>query len=368
MFQWHKEIDRLDIPAAKVFHLERSLSSVQVALPGLPSQEATAYLCVFSPGKGLRVALVLHLLTSRRLAFYLHDEEAVPQQEAPRLIEAGIDFAESLGFMLSDVDYRKLGTQQRAALWSSLPLKNGIEMPAPIPAVTTATREEGVIALPEESGDGRALAPLPVQFAVSADEEMAEILEEPELPEELELPLEFEESDRSDDPERPAEADEPEIPEDLDLPVEFEEPAVVEAAEQLLELEETAVPDESDLTVEIQTPAAPAVHVTVQPVAEKGVDPDGQPRSLRPPSASEFACAPAEDACDIQPQADKQPAAAVASESEAPMDSGLMQRPVVFQEVPAVRLPTSKKSPSAEDAMACRRKLLESLGRFLSSM
>ena len=72
MFCWHKEIKCLDIPASQVFHLERSLSAVQVALPGLPSQEATAYLCVFSAEKGLRAALVLHLHTSQCLAFYLH--------------------------------------------------------------------------------------------------------------------------------------------------------------------------------------------------------------------------------------------------------------------------------------------------------
>ncbi len=133
MFRWHKEIKCLDIPASQVFHLERSLSAVQVALPGLPSQEATAYLCAFSAGKGVRVALVLHLHTSQCLAFYLHEGADAPQKEADQLIEEGLDFAESLGFMLSDVDYRKLDKQQRVFIWASLPLKNGVE-----PSVTVA--------------------------------------------------------------------------------------------------------------------------------------------------------------------------------------------------------------------------------------
>jgi hypothetical protein len=132
MFRWHKEIERLDIPASQVLHLERSLSAVQVALPGLPSQEATAYLCAFAVGKGLRVTLVLHLHTSRRLAFYLHERAEAPLQEADRLIEEGALFAESMGFMLSDMDYSLLGIKERDDLWDSLSLKAGVEPPAPV--------------------------------------------------------------------------------------------------------------------------------------------------------------------------------------------------------------------------------------------
>jgi len=138
MFRWHQELERLNIPASQVLHLERSLSMVQVALPGLPSQEATAYLCVFAAGKGVRVALVLHLHTSHRLAFYMHEQEFAPAQEAGRLIEEGILFAESMGFMLSDMDYRMLGSERRNALWESLPLRCGAEGPSPVSAARPA--------------------------------------------------------------------------------------------------------------------------------------------------------------------------------------------------------------------------------------
>jgi hypothetical protein len=161
MFHWRKEIARLDIPASQVFHLERSLSAVQVALPGLPAQEATAYLCLFAAEKGLRAALVLHLHTSQCLAFYLHDRADVPQQEAARLIEEGHNFAESLGFMLSDVDYRKLDQQQRLFLWGSLPLKNGVDPSVAAPAdESRSVMVEGLAAAP----------PLPVRAAAESVE------------------------------------------------------------------------------------------------------------------------------------------------------------------------------------------------------
>lgn len=139
MFRWHKEIARLDLPASQVLHLERSLTAVQVALPGLPAQAATAYLCAFAAGKGVRVAVALHLHASRLLAFYLHERGEAPRQEAGQLIEEGFRFAESMGFMLSDMDYQKLGMKKRDLLWASLPLKTGVESPAlaqgpPVPA------------------------------------------------------------------------------------------------------------------------------------------------------------------------------------------------------------------------------------------
>lgn len=183
MFQWHKEMDRLDIPATQVFHLERSLSAVQVALPGLPSQEATAYLCVFFSEKGLRVALVLHLHTSRCLAFYLREGADAPQREADRLIDEGANFAESLGFMLSNVDFRKLGTQQRSSLWNSLPLKNGVESSATVQADIFGAGKETLPAMPLHRSPEKPIAggvPVhsPILSPPSVDEAVVELSEE----------------------------------------------------------------------------------------------------------------------------------------------------------------------------------------------
>jgi hypothetical protein len=192
MFRWHKEIKRLDIPAAQVFHLERSLSAVQVALPGLPAQEATAHLCVFSAGKGLRVTLVLHLHTSQCLAFYLHEGADAPQKEAGRLIEEGLDFAESLGFMLSDVDYRKLGKQQRVSMWDSLPLKNGVETSSAAVEGAFAAAVENLSAAPfarpakkTVAGEDSMYAPSPPAFfaAEAAAKLPDETLPAPQAPE-----------------------------------------------------------------------------------------------------------------------------------------------------------------------------------------
>jgi hypothetical protein len=137
MFVLHKEIQRLEVPAERVLLLQRSLSDIQIAIPGTTSQEATAYLCVFAAGKGYRIVAVLHLLSSRLLLFYLNGEGEVQQREANRILKEGIHFVESMGFILSDLDFQRLSPAARVAMWQSLPLKTGI-LAAPPPAKPAA--------------------------------------------------------------------------------------------------------------------------------------------------------------------------------------------------------------------------------------
>jgi hypothetical protein len=109
-----------------VLRLERSLGDVQVALPGLPAQDATAYLCGFAAGQGLRVAVALHLQQSGCLAFYLNDDGEIPRREAARVLTQALNFAESMGFMFGDMDIHLRSPEERLALWRSLPLYAGI--------------------------------------------------------------------------------------------------------------------------------------------------------------------------------------------------------------------------------------------------
>ncbi len=140
MFHLHKEISRLDIPAQRILRLERSLSDVQVAMPGLPAQHATAFLCSFSAGQGTRVAVVLQLHTSGLLAFFLNEEGDVAKSEGTRIYNQGLDFAESMGFMFGDLDIHLKSPEERNTLWASLPLQSGLNTPSTVaPAGAAST-------------------------------------------------------------------------------------------------------------------------------------------------------------------------------------------------------------------------------------
>jgi len=134
MFDWHKEMDRLAIPVQRVRRLYRSLGDVQVALPGHPVQQTTAYVCAFTEDKGFRVAVALHLHASEKIAFYLNSKANLGTEEVKKVFEEGVYFAETMGFMLGDLDLHRLDANEKAALWDSLPLKGMDEKPKPSPA------------------------------------------------------------------------------------------------------------------------------------------------------------------------------------------------------------------------------------------
>ncbi|TYO98816.1 hypothetical protein EDC39_105185 [Geothermobacter ehrlichii] len=143
MFRQDPNRTRLGIPAQQVLRLEESISDAQVSVPGYPSQMARAYLCVFQTGSGLRVTVVLHLLTSNRLVFFLNSGGPLGKDDACRVLGEGMQFAESLGFMLGNLDFHRLSPAERQELWNSLPLEKGLAAASPSRPASAAERENG---------------------------------------------------------------------------------------------------------------------------------------------------------------------------------------------------------------------------------
>lgn len=120
MFQWDKQRQSLDLPIAVVLRLERAISEVQVSLPGLAPEPARAYLCAWQHKGGIRIAVVLELLTSGRLACYLNDGGDLDADDAGRVLAEGRQFAESLGFTLSDLELRRRRPAEQQQIWNQL--------------------------------------------------------------------------------------------------------------------------------------------------------------------------------------------------------------------------------------------------------
>ena len=154
MFEFNEKLNRLDIPAQKVLRLQRSLGDVQIALPGQKSQMATAYICAFSAGKGARVAIALHLHDDFKVIYYLNAGGEISSSNASSVLNQGVDFAETLGFMMGDVEIHKLDAAEKTAAWEALPLKNPPEKPkAPVKKARTkasAGSEDDIIEEAEE--------------------------------------------------------------------------------------------------------------------------------------------------------------------------------------------------------------------------
>lgn len=139
MFQYNEKLKRLDIPAKSVLRLQRSLGDVQVALPKITAQRATAYVCAFNVEKGLRVAIAFHLHDADSVVYYLNGGGNLTRKEIGAVLQEGVLFAETLGFIFSDLNIHQSDPEERDALWESLPLKNP---PKPIDSKKAAAEKK----------------------------------------------------------------------------------------------------------------------------------------------------------------------------------------------------------------------------------
>jgi len=156
MFLRDEAIDGIDVSAAKVVHLFRSMREVQLALPGVSAQQASAYLCQYKQPDGIATVAVFHLHKSGMLAFYFSDPRVIPEQKMDNMLDQGLNFVESMGFLLTDQDIHLLDQADRQMLWESLPLKVGLVAeeaplePAPVkqPRVKAAEKPAARVAAP----------------------------------------------------------------------------------------------------------------------------------------------------------------------------------------------------------------------------
>jgi hypothetical protein len=144
MFQWDKSINAINIPAGKVVHLFRSMREVQLALPGVSAQEASAFLCQYQTDEGVETVAVFHLHKSRILAFYYSDPRVVAEQKIDSMLDQSLNFVESMGFLMTDQDIHLLKDDDQEMLWASLPLKAGLPEEVDVKPVAVEKKEVSV--------------------------------------------------------------------------------------------------------------------------------------------------------------------------------------------------------------------------------
>jgi len=136
MFVWDKSIQKIETDVTNVVQLFRSMRDVQMALPGLPVQESSAYLCQYRAGSEFVTLAAFHMQKSQQLAFYASKPGRVAEDKADEMFDSGLAFVESMGFLLCDMDLALLDDQDRKMLWESLPLSQGVDggqQPEPSP-------------------------------------------------------------------------------------------------------------------------------------------------------------------------------------------------------------------------------------------
>jgi hypothetical protein len=117
------------------------MREVQLALPGVPAQQASAYLCQYQAEAGVGTVAVFHLHKSRLLAFYVSDPQFVPEQDIDNLLDQGLNMVESMGFLMTDQDLHLLDEADQEMLWASLPLKTGLSQKETVAPAATPQKQ-----------------------------------------------------------------------------------------------------------------------------------------------------------------------------------------------------------------------------------
>jgi len=133
------------VPAAReqVVALVESINQAQVSIPGRSPQAVQGYLCgMRNPNGTFSIFVALHAPRTGENVVYLHPRRELSLEEYRTVEIEGLQFLESMGFMLDNLNFRNLGPAQQAEALKRIPL---FHPPQPVAANVPAG----------EAGEGR---------------------------------------------------------------------------------------------------------------------------------------------------------------------------------------------------------------------
>jgi hypothetical protein len=139
VFRPDPSIPALPAHREQVVAIVESINQPQVSIPGKPAQAVQGHLCgMRNPNGSFSIYVGLHLPTSRENVFYVHDRPQLATVDDYREVELeGLQFLESMGFMLDNLNFRNLPPDAQEKTLQRIPLftpGGGPARPAATPA------------------------------------------------------------------------------------------------------------------------------------------------------------------------------------------------------------------------------------------
>lgn len=122
MFVPAPELKRVATPKERVVAIIESINANNVAIPGTDTEPTQAYIVgVRNPDNSFSVLIYLHQIVSNRPAIYVCEPRSIPLTNYPEVEANAIEFVESMGFMVDNVNFRRLGPQQQEKVLERVP-------------------------------------------------------------------------------------------------------------------------------------------------------------------------------------------------------------------------------------------------------
>jgi len=123
VFDIHPEIKSIQIGREQIVTIIESINSPMVAAANKPLEPAKSYILgVRNPSGLFSIYVYLHLLQSKECQIFLHDPTEIPMESYHDTELEALQFIESMGFMVDNVNFRNMGPDQQVKLMEELPM------------------------------------------------------------------------------------------------------------------------------------------------------------------------------------------------------------------------------------------------------
>lgn len=123
MYVIHPQLKQIPGTADQIVAIIESINSPMVAAEGRPLEPAKAYIVGMRNPSGLfSIYIYLHLMQSSDCLVYLHDPVEVPMDTYHDTELEALQFVESMGFMVDNINFRNLDQQQQSEVLERMPI------------------------------------------------------------------------------------------------------------------------------------------------------------------------------------------------------------------------------------------------------
>lgn len=144
MFEPQASLTQLSAPREQVVAVVEGINQPQVSVPGRPPQPVSCHLLGLRAGDGtLEIVVALHLPRTGENVVYLHTQRRLTVEQYRDVELEGLQFLESMGFMLDNLNFRNLEPDQQEQVLRRIPL---LATPGAVPTPAAPTRDPARLA------------------------------------------------------------------------------------------------------------------------------------------------------------------------------------------------------------------------------
>lgn len=123
MFQPEPSLTHVAAPREQVVAIIEAINQPQVQIPGKTAQQCHGYLCGLRNVNGtFSIYVGLHLPRAGENVVYVHERRQLSVEEYRQVEIEGLQFLESMGFMLDNLNFRNLGADAQEKVLRRIPL------------------------------------------------------------------------------------------------------------------------------------------------------------------------------------------------------------------------------------------------------